>query len=206
MGFGNLRVLNDDTIQAETGFGEHSHRDMEIVSYVLSGALAHADSLGTGLKGAPHDGLILPGDVQRMSAGTGVQHSEFNHLKDGPTHFLQIWVIPDQRGIAPSYEQAYISDERKRGAIALIASPTAQQDTVTLHADAWIYAGLFDGDECDELPLKADRLAYVHVARGAVSVNGNALSAGDAAMLREEESLRLDRGHDAEVLVFDLKP
>ncbi len=206
MGFGNLRVLNDDTIEAGAGFGTHSHRDMEIISYVLSGALAHADSLGNGQQGGAHDGVIVPGDVQRMSAGTGVRHSEFNYLKDAPTHFLQIWLLPDRLGIAPSYEQVHVLYEKTRGRLAMIASPSAQSGAVTLHADARIFAGLFDGEERDELPLDAERLVYVHVARGSLHVNGLQLEAGDAVLLREETSLNLDRGHQAEVLVFDLKP
>ncbi len=206
MGFGNLRVLNDDTIEAGAGFGTHSHRDMEIISYVLSGALAHADSLGNGREGGAHDGVIVPGDVQRMSAGTGVRHSEFNYLKDAPTHFLQMWILPDRLGIAPSYEQVHVLYENKRGRLAMIASPSAQSDAVTLHADARIFSGLFDGEECDELPLDAKRLVYVHVARGSLHVNGLQLEVGDAVLLREEMSLNLNRGNQAEVLVFDLKP
>jgi quercetin 2,3-dioxygenase len=206
MGYGNLRVLNDDTVSAGGGFGTHSHRDMEIISYVLSGALAHSDSMGNGTTGGAHDGVIRPGDVQRMSAGTGVRHSEFNHSKDAATHFLQIWIIPDKQGIEPSYEQVHVPDERKQGKLTLIAAPTVESGTVLLHADAWIFAGLFDGQECDELPLKKERLTYVHLARGRLRVNGTALEGGDAVLIRDEYELRLDEASAAEVLVFDLKP
>ena len=204
MGFGNLRVLNDDTVAPGTGFGTHGHRDMEIVSYVLEGALAHQDSMGNGSAGGAHSGVIRPGDVQRMSAGTGVRHSEFNHSKDAATHFLQIWLLPERLGIAPGYEQINVPAARKRGALTLIAAPEATPGAVTLHADARIFAGLFDGAEREEFALPAGRLAYVHVARGRLVVNGQALAAGDAAKLRGEERLVLEQGQDAEVLVFDL--
>jgi len=206
MGFGNLRVLNDDTIQPGTGFGTHGHRDMEIVSYVLEGALAHQDSMGNGQAGGGHSGVMRPGDVQRMSAGTGVRHSEFNHSREASTHFLQIWLLPDQLGIAPGYEQITVEPQRKRGRLALVAAPQSQPGSVQVHADARIYAGLFDGDEHAELALPTGRLAYVHVARGSVSVNGHALAAGDAARLVDESTLVLDQGREAEVLVFDLAP
>jgi redox-sensitive bicupin YhaK (pirin superfamily) len=206
MGFGNLRVLNDDTVAPGTGFGTHGHRDMEIVSYVLEGALAHQDSMGNGTAGGAHAGVIRPGDVQRMSAGTGVRHSEFNHSKDAATHFLQIWLLPDRLGIAPGYEQIHVPDTRKRGALTLIAAPETAPGAVRLNADARIFAGLFDGAERQELALPAGRLTYVHVARGRLVVNGQALATGDAALLRGEERLVLEDGQDAEVLVFDLAP
>ena len=200
MGFGNLRVVNEDRIAPGTGFGRHGHRDMEIVSYVLSGALAHQDSLGTGA-------AILPGELQRMTAGTGVQHSEFNHAADQSTHFLQIWLLPSATGLAPGYEQKAFSAADKRGQLRLVAAPADQSvaaGAVTLHADAAIRIGLFDGDESSELELDAARRCWVHVARGAISVNGRALQAGDAIGLVDEQLLRLGQGRDAEVLVFDL--
>jgi redox-sensitive bicupin YhaK (pirin superfamily) len=197
MGFGNLRVINEDRIAPGTGFGTHGHRDMEIVSYVLDGALAHKDSLGNGAS-------IVPGEVQRMSAGRGVMHSEFNHAADRTTHFLQIWILPDRQGIDPGYEQKAFADAEKRGRLRLVASPDGRDGSVTIHADASIFAGLFDGGERAEQALDPQRLAYVHVARGAVSVNGVALGAGDAAKLDGESRLVLEHGRDAEVLVFDL--
>ena len=206
MGFGNLRVLNDDTIEPGTGFGTHGHRDMEIVSYVLDGALAHADSMGNGQAGGANSGVIVPGDVQRMSAGTGVRHSEFNHSRDTRTHFLQIWLLPDRLGITPGYEQVSVPDESKRGRLALVAAPEAVPGAVRLNADARIFAGLFDGTERQELALPAKRLTYVHLARGRLRVNGQSLQAGDAVMLDGEPTLELDNGEQAEVLVFDLKP
>jgi hypothetical protein len=206
MGFGNLRVLNDDRIAAGSGFGTHGHRDMEIVSYVLEGALAHKDSMGTRSAGsAAADALVIrPGDVQRMSAGTGVLHSEFNHAPRDTTHFLQIWILPRHRGIEPDYEQKHFDAADKRGRLRLVASPDGREGSVTIHAEASIRAGLFDGDESAELALDPKRLTYVHVARGAVVVNGQALTAGDAAKLQNETVLHLSHGRDAEVLVFDL--
>jgi hypothetical protein len=198
MGFGNLRVINDDWIAAGAGFGTHPHRDMEIVTYVLEGALAHKDSLGNGA-------AILPGEVQRMSAGTGILHSEFNHAKDQRTHLLQIWILPEARGIQPGYEQKAFDDASKRGVLKLVASPDGRDGAVTIHADAAIYAGLFDGDEAATLTLDPRRLAYVHVARGEVTVNGHALKAGDALKLDGEGELQVGEGRGAEVLVFDLK-
>jgi redox-sensitive bicupin YhaK (pirin superfamily) len=206
MGVGNLRVINEDRIAPGTGFGTHGHRDMEIVSYVLDGALAHKDSMGNGTAGGPADGVIRPGDVQRMSAGTGVMHSEFNHQPDRAAHFLQIWIIPSRRGIAPGYEQKHFAPAARRGRLALVASPDAAEGSVTIHADARIRAGLFDGDERAELALDPARIAYVHVARGALRVNGHALQAGDALRLDGERALVLDGGQAAEVLVFDLAP
>jgi len=197
MGFGNLRVINEDRIAPGTGFGTHGHRDMEIISYVLSGELAHKDSMGN-VKGIP------PGDVQRMSAGTGVMHSEFNHAEGQTTHFLQIWIEPDVRGIPPSYEQKTFSDADKRGALRLVASPDGAQGSVRIHADAAVYAGLLDGDEAVTLALDPARKTYVHLVRGTLQVNGTPLAGGDAAMLEREAALSLTQGHDAEVLVFDL--
>jgi redox-sensitive bicupin YhaK (pirin superfamily) len=199
MGFGNLRVINEDRIAPGTGFGKHSHRDMEIISYVLSGELAHQDSMGN-IKGIP------PGDVQRMSAGSGVTHSEFNHAQVQTTHFLQIWILPNVTGIAPGYEQKTVSAAEKRGKLCLIAAPEESKDAVTIHADASVYAGLFDGAERTELALQPSRKAYVHVVSGAIDVNGTRLSAGDAALLEQEKRITLDNGSDAEVLVFDLAP
>jgi len=210
MGVGNLRVINEDRIAPGTGFGTHGHRDMEIVSYVLDGALAHKDSMGNGSEGGAEAGrsagVIRPGDVQRMSAGTGVRHSEFNHASDQVTHFLQIWILPQRTGIAPGYEQKHFDAAAKRGRLALVASPDGRESSVTIHADASIRAGLFDGDERLEAPLDPQRIAYVHLARGALTVNGQRLQAGDAARLDGESRLVLEQGQGAEALVFDLAP
>jgi len=203
MGFGNLRVINEDRIAPGSGFGTHGHRDMEIVSYVLSGELAHRDSIGTGEPGSA-TGVIRPGDVQRMSAGRGVQHSEFNHAPDQTTHFLQIWIEPNVRGIAPSYEQKAFADGEKRGRLRLVASPDGAEGSVLIHADARLYAGLFDGGETFTLALDPTRKGYVHVVKGEVEVNGQKLSGGDAAKLEKESQVTLSAGRDAEVLVFDL--
>ena len=197
MGWGNLRVINEDRIAPGTGFGTHGHRDMEIISYVLEGNLAHQDSMGN-VKGIP------PGDVQRMSAGRGVQHSEFNHAEGLSTHFLKIWIEPNVRSIEPGYEQKTVAAADKRGKLCLIASPEGSKNSVTIHADASIYAGLFDGQEQATLPIAAGRLAYVHLIKGDLSVNGIALTGGDATLIEHESDLSLDSGRDAEVLVFDL--
>ena len=197
MGFGPLRVINEDRIQAGAGFGTHGHRDMEIISYVLDGELAHKDNLGNG-------SVIRPGDVQRMSAGRGVMHSEFNHAQDRQTHFLQIWIEPNVRGIDPGYEEKHFSVSEKRGKLCLIASPDGSHGSVIVHQDARLYAGLFDGPEQASLPLDAARPAYVHVASGSISVNGMALKAGDAVRLIGESELCLSAASAAEVLVFDL--
>ena len=197
MGVGPLRVINEDRVAAGQGFGRHSHRDMEILSYVLDGELAHSDSLGNG-------SVIRPGDVQRMSAGTGVTHAEYNHSKDALTHFLQIWIEPAARGIAPSYEERNFPVADKRGRLRLVASPDGADGSVTVHQDVRLHAGLFDGAERAELPLTPGRLGYVHVARGSVSVNGLRLAAGDAATLADEARLSVADGSQAEVLVFDL--
>ena len=199
MEFGNLRVINEDRIAAGRGFGTHSHQNMEIISYVLSGELAHKDSMGN-VKGIP------PGDVQRMSAGTGVQHSEFNHAEGQTTHFLQLWIEPNVTGITPSYEQKTFSDAEKRGALRLVASPDGAHGSVTIHADAKIYAGLFEGAEVATQSLDARRKTYVHLIRGQLEVNGQVLRAGDSAALQLESELRLSQGQAAEVLVFDLAP
>ena len=197
MGVGNLRVINEDRIAPGTGFGTHSHRDMEIVSYVLEGALGHKDSIGNGAS-------IVPGEVQRMSAGTGIAHSEFNHAANQTTHFLQIWLLPNRLGIAPGYEQKAFVESGKRGRLLLVAAPDGRDGAVTIHADASMYAGLLDGAERAELALDAKRLAYVHIVRGQARVNGQALKGGDAATLDGETRLVIDQGHAAEVIVFDL--
>ena len=205
MGFGNLRVINEDRIAPGTGFGTHGHRDMEIVSYVLDGELAHKDSMGNGTAGGANAGVIRPGDVQRMSAGRGVMHSEFNHAPQQTTHFLQIWIEPDVRGIDPGYEQKHFAPADKRGRLRLVASPDARDGSVKIHADAAIYAGLFDGAESAELPLDPARKAYVHVVRGELDVNGERLAGGDAIKLAGVDSVRLAGARDAEVLLFDLR-
>jgi len=197
MGFGNLRVINEDRVAPGAGFGTHSHKDMEIVSYVLDGELAHKDTLGN-VKTIP------PGDVQRMSAGTGVMHSEFNHAQDKTTHFLQIWILPNAKGIPPSYEQKTFVEQEKRGKLRLVASPDGALGSVLIHADAKMHAGLFDGSESATLALDPTRNYYVHVVRGEVKVNGKSLGSGDAAMLEQERELSIAEGRDAEVLVFDL--
>lgn len=195
--WGNLRVINEDRIAPGTGFGSHGHRDMEIISYVLSGELAHRDSLGN-VKGIP------PGDVQRMSAGTGVVHSEFNHAQGQQTHFLQIWIVPNQKGVSPSYEQKTISEEQKRGRLHLAASPDGRDSAVLIHADARLYVGLFDGNESATLALDPARKSYVHLARGQAQVNGQTLKTGDALLISEESVVAITNGIDAEILVFDL--
>ncbi|HMS26655.1 MAG TPA: pirin family protein [Burkholderiaceae bacterium] len=197
MGFGNLRVINEDRIAPGMGFGTHGHSDMEIISYVLSGNLAHKDSMGN-VKGIP------PGDVQRMSAGSGVQHSEFNHAKDEETHFLQIWIEPNTSGIAPSYEQKTFSKADKQGKLKLVASPTGADGSVKIHASADVYAGLFDTGETAQLSLAANHKSYVHLVRGELKVNGIALKAGDAAKLVNEQAVNITDAVDAEVLVFVL--
>jgi quercetin 2,3-dioxygenase len=197
MGFGPLRVINEDRVAAGQGFGTHGHRDMEIISYVLEGELAHKDSMGNG-------SVIRPGDVQRMSAGTGVRHSEYNHSKDGVTHFLQIWIEPDRTGIAPGYEEKNFPPAEKRGRLRLVASGDGRDGSVVIHQDAQVHAGLFDAGESAMLELSAGRLGYVHVARGSLTVNGLRLAAGDAAKLTGEPAIQLTDGDRAEVLVFDL--
>jgi redox-sensitive bicupin YhaK (pirin superfamily) len=197
MGFRALRVINEDRVAPGQGFGRHSHRDMEIVSYVLDGGLEHKDSMGTGA-------VIRPGDVQRMSAGTGVTHSEFNASRKDPVHFLQIWIVPDEGGIAPSYEQKTFSQAEKAGRLRLVASPDGADASVLLHADARLYAGVFAAGESAEHVVAPGRHAWVHVVRGRARINGTELSAGDAAALSEERTVRIEGIDAAEVLVFDL--
>jgi quercetin 2,3-dioxygenase len=197
MGFGPLRVINEDRVAPGMGFGTHSHRDMEIISYVLDGELAHRDSIDNG-------SVIRPGDVQRMSAGTGVTHSEFNHSKTHTTHFLQIWIEPSVNGIPASYEEKRFEAADKRGRLRLVASPDGADRSVTIHQDARVYAGLFDGAEAATLEVAGGRRAYVHVARGSINVDGERLSAGDAAKISGQSRISLTDGADAEVLAFDL--
>jgi len=197
MGFGHLRVINEDRIQPGTGFGTHGHRDMEIISYVLEGALAHKDSMGNG-------SAIVPGDVQRMSAGKGVLHSEFNHAKDGVTHFLQIWIEPNVTGIAPGYEQKHFDGASKRGRLRLVASPDGREGSVTIHQDAYVYAALLDGADRATHKLQPGRRAYLHVARGKLTANGQPLEAGDALKATNTPEITLEKGEGAEVLLFDL--
>lgn len=198
-GFSDLRVINDDRVSAGKGFGQHPHRDMEIFSYVLEGALEHKDTLGTG-------SVIRPGDVQLMSAGRGVAHSEFNHSKAHPVHFLQIWIVPNVSGATPRYQQQHFSAEEKRGKLRLIISPDGDQGSLQVRQDARVYAGLFDGDERATLTLPDNRHAYVHVASGRIELNGQLLREGDGVRVRKEQVLELSNGRDAEVLVFDLRP
>jgi redox-sensitive bicupin YhaK (pirin superfamily) len=197
MGFRSLRVINEDRVEAGQGFGTHPHRDMEIISYVLEGALQHRDSMGTG-------SIIRPGEVQRMSAGTGVTHSEYNASRDQLVHFLQIWLVPAQRGIRPSYEQKAFPEAERRGRFRVVASHDGRDASVTIHTEATVYAGLFDEGEAASLGLARGRHAWVHVARGTVRVNGRELEAGDGAALSEEETLRVEGVRAGEVLVFDL--
>ena len=197
--FGPLRVINDDYIAPGQGFGTHGHKDMEIVTYVLEGAVAHKDSLGNA-------GNIVPGEVQRMSAGRGIMHSEFNPNVGQRTHLLQIWIIPDRTGGSASYEQKAYDASEKRGKLRLVASPDGAEGSVTIQQNARMYAGLFDVGESSTHTLAAGRLAYVHVARGAVTVNGVALNEGDAIKIENEASVRIDKGSEAEVLLFDLPP
>ena len=200
MGFRNLRVINEDRVQPSEGFGTHPHRDMEILSYVLEGALQHRDSLG-------HGSVIRPGDVQRMTAGTGVQHSESNASKEELVHFLQIWLVPGRRGLEPGYEQKNFSAAEKEGRLRLVASPDGREGSVTIHADALVYAGIFSAGASAALPLARGRHAWAQVARGQVRVNGQTLRAGDGAAISEESEIRVDGGGgsaEGEVIVFDL--
>lgn len=197
MGFGPLRVINDDRVEAGGGFQTHGHADMEIISYVLDGSLAHKDSIGTG-------SVIVPGEVQRMSAGTGIRHSEFNASKVDPVHFLQIWIIPERRGITPSYEQKFFGDEEKTGKLRLVGSPEGRDGSVTIHRDVDFYATLLRPGHAVTHELKAGRGAWVHVARGSVRLNGTALAAGDGAAIETAGTLTLDGADDAEVLIFDM--
>jgi quercetin 2,3-dioxygenase len=197
MGFRALRVINDDRVEGGQGFGAHPHRDMEIISYVLEGGLAHKDSTGT-------TAVIKPGDVQRMSAGTGVMHSEFNASRDDEVHFLQIWLVPDKKGIKPGYEQKTFTDADKRGRLRLVASPDAAEDSVTIHTDARVYAGLFGAGDKSTFALPESRYAWVHLATGKLRINDVELSAGDGLAIEKERELRIEGIEEAEVLVFDL--
>lgn len=197
MGFGPLRVINEDRVTPGMGFGTHGHKDMEIISYVLEGELEHKDSMGNG-------SVIRPGDVQRMSAGTGVRHSEFNPSKSEGVHFLQIWIEPSVTGIAPSYEEKRFEADEKRGRLRLVASPDGAEGSVQIHQDARIYAALIDRDEVAQHTLASGRRAYVHVARGSISVNGKPLDAGDSLEHADTGTITLDAGSEAEVLLFDL--
>lgn len=199
VGFSDLLVINDDRVEPGMGFGTHPHRDMEIFSYVLEGALEHKDSMGTG-------SVIRPGDVQMMSAGSGITHSEFNPSRQEGVHFLQIWIVPDRLRVAPRYQQKNFSADEKRGRLRLIISPDAADGALGVYQDARAYAGLFDGAEHAEFDMAAGRYTYVHVARGSLRVNGTPMSAGDGARIREAGPLRFDEGAAAEVLLFDLRP
>ena len=197
MGFASLRVINEDIVQPGMGFGTHGHRDMEIITYILEGALAHRDSMGNG-------SVIRAGDVQRMSAGRGVQHSEFNHSPDALVHFLQIWILPSAPGIEPGYEEKNFDSASKRGTLHLIASPDGRDGSLRIHQDAAVYAALLDGAERLSHPLVSGRCVYVHVARGTATINGQALLAGDAAKIQDEPMVTLEQGDNAEILLFDL--
>ncbi|MDQ6620794.1 MAG: pirin family protein [Pseudomonadota bacterium] len=197
MGFGPLRVINEDRVEPGMGFGTHGHRDMEIISYVLEGEIEHRDSMGNG-------SVIVPGDVQRMSAGRGVQHSEYNPSRDKAAHFLQIWIEPSVRGVAPGYEQQHVSQQEKRNTLRLIASPEGGAGVVRIHQDARVYATVLDGDEAVSHELGTARSAYVHVVVGTSHVNGVRLEAGDAVKIHDEAVVRIDRADAAELLLFDL--
>ncbi len=197
MGYSSLRVINDDRVAPGVGFPTHPHRDMEIVTYVLSGALEHRDSMGNGT-------VIRPGEVQRMSAGTGISHSEFNASPSEAVHLLQIWIMPEKRGITPSYEQKFFDAAEKLGKLRLVASPDGSEGSVTLHQDARLYAGLIDPDHPAEHDLPPGRRTYLHVAHGAASLNGLEMSAGDGARIEGETGLHLKSGSSAEILLFDL--
>ncbi len=199
MGFSDLLVINDDRVAAGMGFGTHGHRDMEIFSYVLEGELAHKDSMGTGA-------VIKPGDVQMMSAGSGIQHSEFNPSKQNGVHFLQIWIVPDRGGVTPRYQQKHFTQAQKAGTLIPIISDEDNVDAISVYQSAKVFAGCFDGAESARYNLAANRYAYVHVARGNVSLNGIALEAGDGVRVREAGELAFSEGSAAEVLLFDLRP
>jgi redox-sensitive bicupin YhaK (pirin superfamily) len=198
MGWGPLRVINDDTVAAGEGFPKHPHSNMEIISYVLEGALAHEDTIGTG-------SVIRPGDVQMMEAGTGIAHSEFNNSDKEPVHFLQIWVVPNRSG-APSYQQRHYSEDEKRGKFRVVVSPDGRDESLSIRQDVSLYSALIDGDESIEWKLDLARPAYVHIARGTVTLNGMGLGAGDGVRIAGESSLKFENGSDAEVLLFDLPP
>ncbi len=195
--WGNLCVINEDRIDPGQGFGKHGHKDMEIISYVLSGELAHEDNMGN-IKGIP------PGDVQRMSAGSGIVHSEFNHREDQQTHFLQIWIQPNKLGIDPSYEQKTTSVKENSGKLCLIASPDGGEDAIRINADASVYAGLFNGTQSGRLELNSQRKAYVHLISGQLEINDHKLDSGDALLFENESQIIIKNGRQAEVLIFDL--
>lgn len=197
MGWGPLRVINDDTVAPAAGFPTHSHRDMEIISYVLEGRLQHKDTIGTG-------SVIRPGDVQLMEAGRGIAHSEFNASDKEAVHFLQIWIMPDRAGLAPSYQQTYFADAEKRGKFRLIVSPDGGNDSLRIQQDVRLYSALLDGAENLDWQQDAARKAYVHVARGSVTVNGITLHCGDGLRIADEPELKFTDGREAEVLLFDL--
>ncbi|HOG02749.1 MAG TPA: pirin family protein, partial [Accumulibacter sp.] len=198
MGFSDLRVINDDWVQPGKGFDTHPHQDMEIFTYVLAGALEHRDSMGNG-------SIIRPGDVQMMSAGTGIRHSEFNPSPQDSVHLLQIWIVPDRLRVAPRYQQVHFPDSEKRGRLRLIISPDGTDGSLSVYQDARVYAGLFDGDERTTLDLGTSRHAFVHLARGSLQINGQRLQAGDGARLRDETAIEITAGDAAEVLIFDLR-
>jgi quercetin 2,3-dioxygenase len=197
LGFGPLQVINEDRVQPSMGFGTHGHRDMEIISYVLDGALEHKDSMGTG-------SVLHYGDVQRMSAGSGVRHSEFNHSAEEPVHFLQIWIQPNVTGIAPSYEEKHFSPEQKIGQLRLIASSDGRDNSVLIHQDASVYASILNGGDKLDYAIDSKRLAYVHLIRGKLVVNGQSLTTGDALKISEETKITLEQADAAEFLLFDL--
>ncbi|MDD5461342.1 MAG: pirin family protein [Methylococcales bacterium] len=198
-GFSDLLVINDDRVQPDKGFGAHPHADMEIFSYVLEGALEHKDSMGTG-------SIIKPGDVQMMSAGAGIRHSEFNPSKTDIVHFLQIWIVPEQKQVTPRYQQVRFAEARKRGRLCLIISPDGDEDSLSVYQDVRVFAGLFNGTETAEFELDSNRYAYVHLAQGELNMNGIHLEEGDGVRIREERQLKFSKGNNAEVLVFNLRP
>lgn len=199
IGFSDLLVINDDRVTPSGGFGTHPHQDMEIFSYVLDGALEHKDSMGVG-------SVNHRGDIQMMSAGTGIYHSEFNASDSELLRFLQIWIVPDRKGVKPRYHQKHFTNEEKRGKLKLVISPDNEEGTLPVYQDVKVYAGLLDGDEEFEFRLPPNRYAYVHVARGRLKMNGKALKEGDGVRVRKESVLKFDKGEGAEVLVFDLRP
>ena len=198
-GFSDLLVINDDQVQPGKGFGTHPHNNMEIFSYVLEGALEHKDSMGTG-------SVIMPGDVQMMSAGTGIQHSEFNPSQTESVHFLQIWIVPNQKNVTPRYQQVHFKDASKRGQLCLIISPEGEDGSLSVYQDTKVYSGLFDGEESIQLKLNPDRYAYIRVAKGDLEINGYCFHAGDGARIRKEHALTFGKGNKSEVLLFDLRP
>ena len=199
LGFSDLLVINDDQVQPGAGFEPHHHKDMEIFSYVLEGALEHKDSMGTG-------SIIRPGDVQLMSAGHGVQHSEFNASQRDPVHFLQVWIVPNRKGVTPRYQQQHFPQAEKRGRLRLIVSADGADGSLSIHQDVRVYAGLFDGAEQHSITLPEDRYAYLHLVRGELTVNGQRLTGGDGVRVRDVQQLDFSDGHEAEVLLFDLRP